>query len=99
LAQQLRRFDICPRVIRVGEETARGYLLDDFREAFSRYLPSTPLPDRNTVTTLGETVVFEPEQANLSLHSENELPQSECYAVTPPKDGEGGNSESDVMEL
>jgi hypothetical protein len=43
LAQQLRRFGIGPHVIRIGDQTARGYLLDDFKEAFSRYLPVTPL--------------------------------------------------------
>ena len=43
LANQLRRFGITPRGIRVGDETPRGYLLDDFKEAFSRYLPKTPL--------------------------------------------------------
>ena len=85
LANQLRRFGISPRVVRVGEETARGYLLDDFREAFSRYLPDTPLPDRNNVTTLGETPISEPSQAEMVLHPENEPLQRECYGVTPQK--------------
>jgi putative DNA primase/helicase len=42
LANQLRRFGISPRGIRVGDETPRGYLLDDFREDFERYLPKAP---------------------------------------------------------
>lgn len=42
IANQLHRFSIAPKVIRVGEETARGYLLEDFQEAFDRYLPDTP---------------------------------------------------------
>jgi putative DNA primase/helicase len=39
LAIQLRRFGVSPKGIRIGNETPRGYVLDDFREAFDRYLP------------------------------------------------------------
>jgi putative DNA primase/helicase len=42
IANQLHRFSIAPKVIRIGDETPRGYLLDDFQEAFERYLPDTP---------------------------------------------------------
>ena len=37
LANQLRRFGISPQVIRIGDEMPRGYMLDDFSEAFTRY--------------------------------------------------------------
>ena len=51
LAKLLRRFRISPRVIRVGDETARGYLLADFTEAFERYLsPEYPFSDCNSIT-------------------------------------------------
>ena len=30
------RFGVSPRTIRIGDETPRGYVLDDFREAFER---------------------------------------------------------------
>ncbi len=36
LANQLGRFGVSPRTIRIGDETPRGYVLDDFREAFER---------------------------------------------------------------
>lgn len=50
LAKLLRRFHVSPRVIRVGDETPRGYLLADFTEAFARYLPESPSPDCNSAT-------------------------------------------------
>lgn len=38
VARLLARFDVMPQVIRVGSLTARGYLLGDLSDAFSRYL-------------------------------------------------------------
>jgi Protein of unknown function (DUF3631) len=37
LARLLKGFHVSPRKIRFGEETARGYLLSDFKEAFDSY--------------------------------------------------------------
>ncbi len=39
LATLLRPFKIRPRTVRVGNETAKGYHLDQFADAFGRYLP------------------------------------------------------------
>jgi putative DNA primase/helicase len=50
LAKLLRRFQVFPDTIRVGDETPRGYLLADFTEAFARYLPESPSPDCNGAT-------------------------------------------------
>jgi len=50
LAKLLRRFQVSPDGIRVGDETPRGYLLADFREAFARYLPESLSPDCNSAT-------------------------------------------------
>jgi putative DNA primase/helicase len=38
LARLLRSFGICPDTIRIGETTAKGYLLSQFKDAFDRYL-------------------------------------------------------------
>ncbi len=38
LAQMLRPFNIHPRTIRFGTDTAKGYYLSDFEDAFERYL-------------------------------------------------------------
>jgi hypothetical protein len=52
LAWRLRRFDIGPKKLRVGETTTRGYTIGDFAEAWSRYLEDTDRnnPERNTGT-------------------------------------------------
>jgi putative DNA primase/helicase len=38
LARKLKPFGIKPRVVRVGDRTPRGYQLEDFQDAFRRYL-------------------------------------------------------------
>ena len=38
LARKLKPFGIKPRVVRVGDRTPRGYHLEDFQDAFLRYL-------------------------------------------------------------
>ncbi len=40
IARMLRPYGIAPETIRFGEETAKGYHLSAFEDAFSRYLPS-----------------------------------------------------------
>jgi len=40
IARMLRPFGITPETIRFGEETAKGYRLSAFEDAFARYLPS-----------------------------------------------------------
>ena len=39
LSQQLRRYGIRPRNMRIGEEQAKGYGQEDFAEVFRRYIP------------------------------------------------------------
>ena len=49
LARRLKRFEIAPRTVRFHDETtAKGYLLEQFEDAFSRYLGDL---ERHTVTT------------------------------------------------
>ena len=38
VAQQLKRYGIRPKVIRIGEKTGRGYLKQDFPEICRRYV-------------------------------------------------------------
>jgi hypothetical protein len=89
LANQLNRFGISPRGIRVGDETPRGYLLDDFKEAFSRYLPDACLSDSNNATTLDKSPVSEVQQPELVLHPEKGSLQRKCCTVAPCTEGEG----------
>jgi len=42
IARLLKPFSISPGTVRWGDETAKGYKLKTFQEAFLRYLPPTP---------------------------------------------------------
>jgi putative DNA primase/helicase len=48
VAKRLREYGIHSHTIRVGVDTAKGYVIDQFKEAFSRYLR---LPPEISVTT------------------------------------------------
>jgi hypothetical protein len=53
LARLLGRFGITPGSVRIGEKTPKGYRLDDFSDAFTRYLRAvdTTLPAPSLVRT------------------------------------------------
>ncbi|MFH1026417.1 MAG: DUF3631 domain-containing protein [Pseudomonadota bacterium] len=48
VARRLKEYGILSHTIRIGIETAKGYTADQFREVFSRYLPT---PSELSVTT------------------------------------------------
>jgi hypothetical protein len=43
IAKQLKRFGVEPRDVRIADTVLKGYLLEQFKEAFERYLPADPL--------------------------------------------------------
>jgi len=43
LAQQLRPYGLRPRTIRIGDNIAKGYVLDEMIEVFQRYMPRSEL--------------------------------------------------------
>jgi len=47
LASLLQPFGIRPRSIRIGGSTPKGYRLNDFQDAFARYLPPDPQPPQH----------------------------------------------------
>jgi hypothetical protein len=55
LAVRLRRYEIKPKVIRVGATTHRGYVREDFVDAWCRYLP--PSPGESVTSETCETYV------------------------------------------
>ncbi|MBI4328198.1 MAG: DUF3631 domain-containing protein [Chloroflexi bacterium] len=74
LANQLRRFGVTPRAIRIGDETPRGYTLADFQEAFDRFMPKLPLSECNSATNpenTGENAVSEAQHLKTVLRPEN----------------------------
>jgi putative DNA primase/helicase len=83
LSKLLKPFDIKPKPIRFVDKVARGYLLADFEDAFSRYLPDqndTPLqpsnnrclPQFESVTDVTD-VTFQEECNRLKLLSCNDV--------------------------
>lgn len=40
LARELRPYGVRPRTMWIGEEAAKGYLIEDFKEVFGRYIPT-----------------------------------------------------------
>jgi len=69
IAKLLGPFEIRPKTIRVGDHTLRGYHLEDFADAFSRYLPgpgSEPVPDpqqpQHTRAGAGLADTIDPQQ-------------------------------------
>ena len=74
IARLLARFGIHSRTIRVGDNTPKGYFLEDFQDAFTRYLPATPHLNRNTATTaenIGDAPLSETPQPESVLRIEN----------------------------
>lgn len=55
VARRLRKFDVSPHVVRIGDQTPRGYERTDLHDAWLRYLPALLPPDSATSAT-NETV-------------------------------------------
>jgi hypothetical protein len=87
LANQLRPFGVSPRMIRIGDETRRGYSLADFEEMFERYLPKPRVPECNSATRPGHCCVSEPPQLESMLHPEKRAQTRECCCVAVQKQG------------
>ncbi len=49
LARRLKPYEVTPKLLRIGEQVARGYSVTDLRDAWSRYLPP---PSDNSVTSV-----------------------------------------------
>jgi hypothetical protein len=60
LARLLRCFGIAPHSIRIGDRTPKGYLREDFEDAFRRYLRLAELPQPSIATPQSAT----PQQDN-----------------------------------
>jgi Protein of unknown function (DUF3631) len=70
LAKLLHRYGIKPRSVRIGDETAKGYKLDAFGDAFQRYLeePDT-LTDAVSAVTTSQPASVNGSGAVLSRHT------------------------------
>lgn len=93
LARLLKPFRVSSRTVRVeGQGTSRGYLAEDFADAFTRYISSPPqdsmLSKCNSDTTRsqsGDDPLFQSDTEGACVTSENGLnpaPRAECVTVS-----------------
>jgi Protein of unknown function (DUF3631) len=107
LARLLKPLGIAPQVIRLGNETPRGYQRHQFKEAFERFLAPEGGSNRNTVTNVDRTGTSGPSQSATAenvLHfekSEKANNDAVCCTVAVQKGGTGpeGLSERTIDDL
>ena len=86
LAKQLSAFEIKPKTIRLdsGDGTAKGYLLEDFADAFSRYhgsLSVTPSQTNETGAFSDSPIVTRNDDVTDRVPPKP-AENSQCYDVT-----------------
>ena len=93
LARVLKPFRVSSRTVRLeGQGTSRGYLIEDFADAFTRYISSSlrnfPLSKRHSDTTRsqsGDDPLFQSDTEGACVTSENGLnpaPSAPCVTVS-----------------
>lgn len=104
LATQLRRFGVFPGSIKLPDgSSAKGYHLEQFEDAFARFLPQPPFPDRHPGTdsvNTGGLSLSETTPAENGLQSENAIPAPKNGAgaeVTVRK--QGVTEDQDILRL
>lgn len=102
LARRLKGFGISPSTLRIGEDRLKGYTLEDFREAFERYLSLPGETKRDLVTTpesIGDSEIFEACRTNDPSRIKDSIPTSNnghCHAVTV-QDADNPGEEADLF--
>jgi len=92
LARLLDPYKINPRTVDFGylpdakRDTAKGYLLSQFEEAFSRYLSPVSPPERHNVTTADSTGE-NAQEASVTEHSCDGTECAENRSIHAPCDG------------
>jgi len=82
LARRVAKYDVKPRQHRFGDDTRKGYLLEDFHDAWARYLPTedvavSGLPDSvrgpdESVSDVSDVSDLQPQDAGLFRSREEE---------------------------
>lgn len=100
LAKQLSGFEIKPKTIRleVGAGTAKGYLLEDFSDAFSRYSPSLSVTPSQTNETgaYSANPIVTPENDVTDRNRPKPAENRQCYDVTDRNPDTGGQWGSEL---
>jgi len=104
IARILKRFGICPRQFRQAGGKERGYFLEDFADAFKRYLPDTGIRNGTPGTQLKNSGLQEnrngtgndgvPFEKQNNLFINNEVP-----GVPGGNPNTGGEKKEEVIEI
>jgi Protein of unknown function (DUF3631) len=95
LARLLKPFGVRPRLFRTGPKVARGYLLESFSDAFSRYLPGEPSNPLQVNTGAG---LADSENGDgsggVTVSTSGAKPHGDCVVrgVTARRPGAGGGA-------
>jgi putative DNA primase/helicase len=93
LAARLKPFHISPGTVRVMSGTAKGYKLEQFRDAFARYLPRHPPNETSHVTSRRnpceneDSETSHPNGADHQNVTEKPSVSAGCDGVTDEKEG------------
>lgn len=101
LAKLLKPYGISPKTVRVGDATPRGYLREDFKDAFSRYLRHPAEKERNN-----ETSEFDPDIKKERNKTPSDTPLFHSSSKADPdinvsllRSFGDGRGEEDVVEV
>jgi putative DNA primase/helicase len=106
LARLLKPFDVKSKTIRIKDEQRKGYVLEDFRDAFKRYIssfsPSSPFSSvppyqNNDINNLGNKQSVPNEIDGADEKQRNQLNLNDWYAGTDEKGVYGGNKEKETI--
>lgn len=96
LSRRLAEYGIKSTTIRINYGTAKGYLLEWFEEAFSRYLASPPSTSVTASQPSNDGALRVTDRKNVTVTEKQSVtlegaPPLDCYAVTDTKGACGGN--------
>ena len=88
LSRLLKPYGVRSRNLRVGDKAGiKGYCMEDFSDAFTRYIPQTPLSIRYAATSRsqsGDPPLFQsatPQACRVSENASNPAPDAGCSVV------------------
>ncbi len=94
IARLLRRHKISPNTIRMGDKTPKGYRLDQFKNAFARYLPLFEAQHRHNPHETTEKRQF--QSATLTPDVAVQKPPKPAVALTCGGVAAGNGGKADV---
>lgn len=84
IARHLKPFDVAPRTLRMGYKTQKGYELEQFKDAFDRYLSNLSVTalQLTEIKGFGDTPIRNTGQNVTDKNSPKVAGNQDCYAVT-----------------